>query len=96
MAQAEAMNLKSLRLDVFAAAVQDGYHASWWSRRPENDTFGEGNTWKAELPVVASGRTVGRLCVTGHPDDAPAFAKVKDLVRLLEDDAVLAPVDISS
>lgn len=96
VAQAEAMNLKSLRLDVFAAAVQDGYHASWWSRRPENENLGEGNIWKAELPVVASGRTVGRLSVTGHPDDAPAFAKVKSLVQLLEDDAVLVPVDFSS
>lgn len=80
---AEQLPLKSLRLDVNAPFLHEGYHASW-------DRFGgaaEDNTlWRAEIPLTATnGQLVGRLEMVGFPSQEPIWSQMAALLRVVEE-----------
>jgi UDP-GlcNAc:undecaprenyl-phosphate GlcNAc-1-phosphate transferase len=80
---AEQLNLKTVRLDVNAPAIYEGYHARW-------DRFGEDDpealsSWRAEIPLLVHGQLVGRLEVTGFRDDEPAWRKVAKMAKMAEE-----------
>jgi UDP-GlcNAc:undecaprenyl-phosphate/decaprenyl-phosphate GlcNAc-1-phosphate transferase len=62
---ARTLELLSVELDVNAPAIQEGYHARW--DRPGDDDEGI-NRWRADIPLRADGRPVGRVEITGEHD----------------------------
>jgi UDP-GlcNAc:undecaprenyl-phosphate GlcNAc-1-phosphate transferase len=80
-ARAEEWNICTLRLDVNAPALHEGYHASW-DCSPEE---GEAPTlWRAQIPLTASGQTVGRLEIAGEPDQRPVWEKIAHISTIAE------------
>jgi UDP-GlcNAc:undecaprenyl-phosphate GlcNAc-1-phosphate transferase len=83
-AAAEQLHLRSLRLDVNAPAIGEGYHARWDVPGEEADETG---MWLAAVPLEAQGRTIGRLQIVGSRDGEPVlhkFAALAELVQQLE------------
>jgi hypothetical protein len=82
-ARALQLKLASLRLDVNAPAIQEGYHACWYgpARGPDHE---EPGLWLAAIPLAARGQPVGRLELSGWRDDKPVWEKVAALAILLE------------
>jgi UDP-GlcNAc:undecaprenyl-phosphate GlcNAc-1-phosphate transferase len=70
---AARLNLMSVRLDLNAPAIQEGYHASW--SRPDGPEGADG-LWRTELPLTACGQTVGRVEVTGRRDGECVSSKI--------------------
>jgi hypothetical protein len=48
--------------------------------------------WRAEVPLVAHGRTLGRLEIHGVQDHEPVWQKIAMLARLVEDFEAAATV----
>lgn len=76
--QAHGLNLNTVKLDVNAPALHEGYHACWQC----NGATESPNEWMATLPVVVDGQLLGRLEVTGSPDTDP-LPKVASVTHLL-------------
>jgi UDP-GlcNAc:undecaprenyl-phosphate GlcNAc-1-phosphate transferase len=78
----QLLNLRTINLDVNAPAIFEGYHASL-QRSPAlaDDT----TTWRAEIPLLAQGQTIGRLQVVGEQDDEPVWQKIATLAKLVQD-----------
>ena len=59
---AKELGLSSIRLDVNAPFLQEGYHASWEQpgRAPAEEEL-----WQTAIPLTARGHVVGRLKVCG-------------------------------
>jgi UDP-GlcNAc:undecaprenyl-phosphate GlcNAc-1-phosphate transferase len=75
------LNLSTLCFDINAPAIYEGYHARW--QRPQED--GENpSLWRAELPLLVQGQTVGRLQIVGHRDLEPIWMKLASLTNVLE------------
>jgi UDP-GlcNAc:undecaprenyl-phosphate GlcNAc-1-phosphate transferase len=79
---AERLNLRSIALDVNAPAHHEGYHARW--HRPAGFGGEEPHCWSAVVLLTAWGQTVGRVAVTGHPDDEPVWQKLAALARVTD------------
>jgi hypothetical protein len=89
VACARPLNLTVVRLDVNAPALQEGYHARW--DRPHSAEEGTA-WWRAEVPLVAHGKALGRLEIVGVPDNEPVWKKIARLARLVEDFEATATV----
>lgn len=85
------MKLQSMLLDVNAPFLHEGYHARWGH---EIDGTGETPLWLAAIPMTMKGRSVGRLVLSGEPDEQPAWAKIAAVMKVVEEfnDSVTAPV----
>lgn len=80
---AEQLPLKSLRLDVNAPFLHEGYHASWDRIAASVE---ENTLWRAELPLTATnGQLVGRLEMVGFPSQEPIWAQMAALLRVVEE-----------
>ncbi len=73
------LNLRRVRLDVNAPALNEGFHASWDRHLDEAQV-----TWRAEVPLFADGRTIGSIEVVGPWDGEPVWDKMARLARLLQ------------
>jgi UDP-GlcNAc:undecaprenyl-phosphate GlcNAc-1-phosphate transferase len=89
IACARRLNLAAVRLDVNAPALQEGYHARWDRPHPELEGAA---LWRAEVPLLAHGKALGRLEVLGAQDDEPVWQKIALLARLVEDFEATAAV----
>jgi UDP-GlcNAc:undecaprenyl-phosphate GlcNAc-1-phosphate transferase len=89
IACARRLNLAAVRLDVNAPALQEGYHARWDRPQPELEGVA---LWRAEVPLLAHGKTLGRLEVLGAQDHEPVWQKIALLARLVEDFEATAAV----
>jgi hypothetical protein len=78
---AEELNLRAVCLDVNAPSLQEGYHARWGrlDDDEENPTL-----WRAEIPVGAEGRLVGRLLVVGPCGVESVYAKIAQVEKLVQ------------
>jgi UDP-GlcNAc:undecaprenyl-phosphate/decaprenyl-phosphate GlcNAc-1-phosphate transferase len=75
------LNLRTVCFDVNAPAMHEGYHARW--QRPQED--GENpSLWRAELPLIVQGQTVGRLQIVGQRDLEPIWMKLASLTNVME------------
>jgi UDP-GlcNAc:undecaprenyl-phosphate/decaprenyl-phosphate GlcNAc-1-phosphate transferase len=79
------LNLGRARLDINAPAINEGYHAQWTGGIPGEDYEDAAALWSAEIPLVARGRTIGRVAVVGHRDEQPIWEKIATLARLVQD-----------
>jgi UDP-GlcNAc:undecaprenyl-phosphate GlcNAc-1-phosphate transferase len=97
--RAEKLRLRSLRLDVNAPSIGEGYHARWECGQGVRE---EDALWRTEIPVVVSARVVGRVMVVGEPDQVCVSEKVALVARMVheieatvltlgEKEAVVAP-----
>ncbi len=77
----EPLNLKALRLDVNAPAIQEGYHARW--DRMADDAE-DRVVWRAELPLEVRKQVIGRLEVIGYQDEEPVWQKILTLGKLVQ------------
>jgi UDP-GlcNAc:undecaprenyl-phosphate GlcNAc-1-phosphate transferase len=80
-AVAERLQLRSVRLDVNAPAIHEGYHARWESRF---DPIEDG-LWRAEIPLSARGHLAGRLEISGLRDERAVWLKVAQMAALCEE-----------
>jgi UDP-GlcNAc:undecaprenyl-phosphate GlcNAc-1-phosphate transferase len=79
----QRLNLTMVRLDVNAPAIHEGYHARWDRAHREMEDMSV--FWYSEVPLVAHGRTIGRLEVTGARDDEPIWQKIAVLAGLVQE-----------
>ena len=77
----QLLNLRTINLDVNAPAIFEGYHASMQRAPAPSD---ETSTWRAEIPLVAQGQTIGRLQVVGEQDEEPVWQKIATLAKLVQ------------
>jgi hypothetical protein len=68
---------------VNAPAINEGYHARW--DRAHDQGEGDAAVWRAEVPLSAQGRTIGRLEVIGDGDDESVWEKMAVLAELVQD-----------
>jgi UDP-GlcNAc:undecaprenyl-phosphate/decaprenyl-phosphate GlcNAc-1-phosphate transferase len=74
------LNLQSVRLDVNAPALQEGYHARW-DRHAE---AGEVNDlWRTEVPLAVRGQTVGRLVISGPRGQDAVSLKIASVAEVV-------------
>jgi UDP-GlcNAc:undecaprenyl-phosphate/decaprenyl-phosphate GlcNAc-1-phosphate transferase len=85
---AHELNLQTLRLDVNAPALHEGYHARWDNAPRDVD---ETEVWHADIPLWAHGRALGRLAVTGKQDEASTWEKLIELAKVLEELETILP-----
>jgi UDP-GlcNAc:undecaprenyl-phosphate GlcNAc-1-phosphate transferase len=78
---AEQLRLRSVRLDVNAPAIHEGYHARWESRLSSL----EDGLWRAEIPLSARGHLAGRLEIAGFRDEGAVWLKVAKMAALGEE-----------
>ena len=64
-----------------APAIHEGYHARWDCAHTESE---ERNTWRAEIPLTAQGRTIGCVELCGTHDEGPVWETIAALARLPE------------
>ncbi|HEX5272655.1 MAG TPA: MraY family glycosyltransferase [Gemmataceae bacterium] len=85
---AERLNLQSVRLAVNAPALMEEYHARW---ERAGESIDERPLWRVEVPLADGGQSVGRVEITGRPDDESVALKLASVARLLADvEATLA------
>jgi UDP-GlcNAc:undecaprenyl-phosphate GlcNAc-1-phosphate transferase len=82
---APQLNLGQARLDINAPSINEGYHARWSDGAIGEDMEESATLWKAEIPLMAHGRSVGRVAVAGHRDEQPIWEKIATLARLVQD-----------
>jgi UDP-GlcNAc:undecaprenyl-phosphate GlcNAc-1-phosphate transferase len=80
---AERLNLSGLTLDVNAPAMQEGYHARWYSSGGGRGAE-EPEAWSADVPLSVAGRSVGRITLTGPSDGEPMWRKVAAVAEVAE------------
>lgn len=81
LAWSEPLNLRTVRLDVNAPAISEGYHARF--DRPQAD-LEETAVWQAEIPLVARGQVLGRLEVIGYQDGDTVSERLATLAKLVQ------------
>ncbi len=81
---AEAMSLKTIRLDINVPSLHEGYHGRWEHATPADSNPGS-TTWNANIPLVWRDQTVGRLEVSGMRDEQPAWIKIAELTKLVDE-----------
>jgi UDP-GlcNAc:undecaprenyl-phosphate GlcNAc-1-phosphate transferase len=77
----ETLNLQTLRLDVNAPAIQEGYHARW--DRMANDAEDQ-VVWRADVPLEVRKQVIGRLQIVGYQDEDPVWNKILTLSKLVQ------------
>jgi len=86
-AQAESLNLISVRLDVNAPAWHEGYHRRWTRKGIEGDAL---VLWSVDLPLFGHGQVIGRLSVSGARGEDCIAAKLAALSNVVERAEALA------
>jgi hypothetical protein len=82
------LDLKTVRLNVNAPALDEGYHAQWGN--PEE--YAEETTlWRAEIPLSRSGQSLGRLEISGARGGEAMWVKIAVVAKVLEEYEMLAP-----
>ncbi len=79
---ASKLDLRTVRLDVNAPAIYEGYHARWDRFDQNSDTQ---TAWRFEIPLIVRGQMVGRLEIAGNRDDESARRKVAKIAKLAEE-----------
>jgi UDP-GlcNAc:undecaprenyl-phosphate GlcNAc-1-phosphate transferase len=79
---AHDLNLQQLMLDVNAPILHEGYHARWDHAHGANN---ERPRWYVEIPMTSQGLSVGRLVMSGWPDQQPVWDKIALLMKVVED-----------
>jgi len=82
VACAPRLNLRSLRFDVNAPAIHEGYHARW--DRPQSGAEEGITLWRAAIPLSVGGRTIGEVGVVGCHDDEPIWRKIAALAEMVQ------------
>ena len=90
VAHGQDLDLKQVRLDVNAPALNEGYHARWEVGPEESEAAG---LWRAEFPLSAHGRVIGSLEVAGGRDERPIIEKMAALAQLIDEFEATAPDD---
>lgn len=81
---ASDLNLKTIRLDINAPSLHEGYHARWVN--PVNEHNEAGNScWSVGIPLTFHDNTVGRLEVGGFHDERPVWEKIAVLTKVVGD-----------
>ncbi len=78
----QELDLKEVRLDVNAPALNEGYHARWDVSHDSGEAAG---LWRAEFPLVVHERVIGSLEVAGGRDGDPISDKLKALAQLINE-----------
>jgi UDP-GlcNAc:undecaprenyl-phosphate GlcNAc-1-phosphate transferase len=79
----DQLNLRTIRLDVNAPAIHEGYHARWDC--PDHELPSEADpVWRAEIPLAVGGQMLGRLEVTGRRDQESVWMKIATVAKLAE------------
>jgi UDP-GlcNAc:undecaprenyl-phosphate GlcNAc-1-phosphate transferase len=82
------MGLHSVRLDVNAPALHEGFHGRWDRSRKGPDEL---TAWQVELPLHGgSGQVIGRLTAAGVRSDASMAEQFAQLARVVADVEVVA------
>lgn len=76
------LNLRRIRLDVNAPAINEGYHARWDHGDKQSE---EAVLWKADIPLSVRGRAIGQMEVVGERDHEPVWHKMAALARLVQE-----------
>lgn len=79
---AERLNLRTVRLDLNAPAIHEGYHARWDRFDGDPDSH---NCWRADIPLIVHGHHVGRLEIMGNRDQDPVWGKIAEIAQLAEE-----------
>lgn len=88
---ASELELATIYLDVNAPADHEGYHARWENLGQEGHEGDEAGQWKVVLPLLARGRSVGRLEVKGCWGKGPIWKKIITVSEIIENiEATLA------
>jgi len=84
---ADKHNVKELTLDLNAPWLHESFHAT---RKDRENSENGGNNWKAQVPLLAAGRSFGRIEVRGAKDvDHHAVVRgLMDFVANLENSLV--------
>lgn len=77
---AERLNLASVGLHLNAPQQHEGYYASWRRMRD----FHAEELWRVEIPLVADGRSIGRLEITAERDNRSVCASIAEVLDHLE------------
>lgn len=76
----EKHQIAKISLDLNMPWLHEGFHASWHKNKlPE---FSE--RWMVKLPVISEGKTLGRIEVVGHHQNAETYSTMAKLSDLLE------------
>jgi UDP-GlcNAc:undecaprenyl-phosphate GlcNAc-1-phosphate transferase len=86
---AEALTLRTMRLDINAPCLQESFNARWDNCLPVDihaeDAEAGPKLWNTALPLVWRGQTVGRLEVSGARAGIPVWRKIAALARLVDE-----------
>lgn len=77
---ADRMHLARLHLDVHLPMLHESYNATW--DRPPSDNHDE--RWQIDVPLMVSGRPVGRLTIAGHSNGSGSTHQIEQLRELIE------------
>jgi hypothetical protein len=77
---AERLNLASVGLHLNAPQQHEGYYASWKRMRD----FHPEELWRVEIPLVADGRSIGRLEITAERDDRSVCVTIAEVLDHME------------
>jgi UDP-GlcNAc:undecaprenyl-phosphate GlcNAc-1-phosphate transferase len=80
--EATELKLKGMLLDVNAPFMHEGYYANWGKAGE-----GEDNNllWHMTIPIIAQKRSLGRLVLSGQPDEQPMWGKIAAMMRVIEE-----------
>jgi len=85
---AEQLELQTLQMDVNAPARHESYHARW-------DRLGElaeeTQQWRAEIPLIVLGETVGRLDIAGQQNAEPIWMQIATVAKLMQEFEIGVP-----
>ena len=79
---ADTLNLQSLRMDINVPALHEAFLGRW---EREDRWVEDHNLWRAEIPLMAGGHTLGRLEIIGQREEGSSTSKIAVLARLVED-----------
>jgi UDP-GlcNAc:undecaprenyl-phosphate GlcNAc-1-phosphate transferase len=79
----EALNLCSVRLDVNAPSLGEGYHARWQRGSQTNEE--DEALWRAQIPLTLKGRSIGKLEISGRRNDESLGDKIAVLAKMVQD-----------
>ncbi|MBN1912280.1 MAG: undecaprenyl/decaprenyl-phosphate alpha-N-acetylglucosaminyl 1-phosphate transferase [Pirellulales bacterium] len=77
---AEKLSLTEVRLDVNMPTVHEAYHAVWECPRRSKESV----CWHVEVPLVASGRSIGQVRISGERNGQSACLDIQHLMELIE------------
>jgi UDP-GlcNAc:undecaprenyl-phosphate GlcNAc-1-phosphate transferase len=82
------LELTSLRLDVNAPAIHEGYHARWDAAHNKTD---DADLWHADIPLYSRGQILGRLLIVGERGHGSVGSRIATLASLVDNlDVVVA------